>query len=103
MHDTAPDSIADQRGRRDAKDNFPDWFTVGFDSYGDRRTAVAFAVNPRAVLRDVHRLNDAVADVLRAAVWNVVAQRDSAGWSAEFCIPLSQLRYDAGAAGAERF
>ena len=50
--DTAPDSIAQQLGRRDADDVYSDWFFVGFDSYGDRRTAFAFGVNPRGVLRD---------------------------------------------------
>ena len=100
--DTAPDSIADQLGRRDAEDIFSDWFTVAFDSYGDRRTAFAFAVNPRGVLRDVYLFNDEDDDILWDAVWNVAARRDSAGWTAEFRIPLSQLRYNAGAAGAER-
>jgi hypothetical protein len=33
--DTAPDSIAQQLGRRDADDIYADWFFVGFDSYGD--------------------------------------------------------------------
>ena len=100
--DTAPDSIADQLGRRDAEDIFSDWFTVAFDSYGDRRTAFAFAVNPRGVLRDVYLFNDEDDDILWDAVWNVAARRDNAGWTAEFRIPLSQLRYNAGAAGAER-
>ena len=100
--DTAPDSIADQLGRRDAGDIFSDWFTVVFDSYGDRRTAFGFAVNPRGVLRDVYLFNDEDDDILWDAVWNVAARRDSAGWTAEFRIPLSQLRYNAGAAGAER-
>ena len=100
--DSAPDSIADQLGRRDAEDIFSDWFTVGFDSYGDRRTAFGFAVNPRGVLRDVYLFNDEEDDILWDAVWNVVARRDSAGWTAEFRIPLSQVRYNAGPGGAER-
>ncbi len=100
--DTAPDSIADQLGRRDAEDLYSDWFTVGFDSYGDRRTAFGFAVNPRGVLRDVYLFNDEERDILWDAVWNVAARRDSAGWTAEFRIPLSQVRYNAGPGGAER-
>ena len=100
--DNAPDSIADQLGRRDAEDIFSDWFTVAFDSYADRRTAFAFAVNPRGVLQDPYLCNDEDDDILRVAVWNVAACRDSAGWTAEFRIPLSQLRYDAGPGGAER-
>ncbi len=102
-HDTAPDSIAQQLGRRDADDIYADWFFVGFDSYGDRRTAFVFGVNPRGVLRDTYLFNDSDADDSWDAVWNVVARVDSGGWTAEFRIPLSQLRYDVqGTVGAVR-
>ena len=101
--DTAPDSVAQQLGRRDADDIYSDWFSVGFDSYGDRRTAFGFAVNPRGVLRDRYLFNDDEEDGLWDAVWNVAARTDSAGWTAEFRIPLSQLRFDVnGAVGAVR-
>ncbi len=101
--DTAPDSIAQQLGRRDADEIYSDWFSVGFDSYGDRRTAFVFAVNPRGVLRDTYLFNDDDEDRLWDAVWNVAAHIDSAGWTAEFRIPLSQLRYDVnGSIGAVR-
>jgi len=101
--DTAPDSIAQQLGRRDADDIYSDWFSVGFDSYGDRRTAFVFGVNPRGVLRDTYIANDNEDDALWDAVWNVAARTDSAGWTAEFRIPLSQLRYDVrGTSGAVR-
>jgi hypothetical protein len=94
--DTAPDSIAQQLGRRDAEDLYADWFYVGFDSYGDKRTAFVFGVNPRGVLNDGYVTNDNLDDFDNTwdAVWNVVARIDSAGWTAEFRIPLSQLRYD---------
>lgn len=102
-HDTAPDSIAQQLGRRDADDIYADWFYVGFDSYGDRRTAFVFGVNPRGVLRDQYLFNDSDDDDSWDAVWNVAARVDSAGWTAEFRIPLSQLRYDVrGTIGAVR-
>ncbi|WP_396214191.1 DUF5916 domain-containing protein [Gemmatimonas sp.] len=103
--DSAPDSIAQQLGRRDADDLYSDWFYVGFDSYGDKRTAFVFGVNPRGVLNDFYITNDDIdnADGSWDAVWNVIARIDSAGWTAEFRIPLSQLRYDvAGAVGAVR-
>jgi hypothetical protein len=101
--DTAPDSIAQQLGRRDADDIYSDWFFLGLDSYGDRRTAFVFGVNPRGVLRDVYLFNDTEADDSWDAVWNVAARVDSAGWTAEFRIPLSQLRYDVnGTVGAVR-
>jgi hypothetical protein len=94
--DSAPDSIAQQLGRRDADDLYADWFYVGFDSYGDKRTAFVFGVNPRGVLSDSYTTNDSFDNFDQSwdAVWNVVARIDSAGWTAEFRIPLSQLRYD---------
>ena len=101
--DTAPDSMAQQLGRRDDGETYSDWFWVALDSYGDRRTAFEFGVNPRGVLRDNYRYNDEEWDPLWDAVWNVSARRDSAGWTAEFRIPLSQLRYDvSGRSGAVR-
>ena len=103
--DTAPDSIAQQLGRRDAQDLYADWFYVGFDSYGDKRTAFVFGVNPRGVLTDTYITNDSFDndDPTWDAVWNVAARIDSAGWTAEFRIPLSQLRYDVnGTVGAVR-
>lgn len=95
-YDSAPDSIAQQLGRRDAGDLYADWFYVGFDSYGDKRTAFVFGVNPRGVLSDSYITNDSFEgdDPTWDAVWNVAARIDSAGWTAEFRIPLSQLRYD---------
>ncbi len=91
--DSAPDSIAQQLGRRDASDIYSDWFNVAFDSYGDRRTAFVFGVNPRGVLKDSYLYNDEQEDPLWDAVWNVAARTDSAGWTAEFRIPFSQLRF----------
>lgn len=95
-YDSAPDSIAQQLGRRDPQDLYSDWFYVGFDSYGDKRTAFVFGVNPRGVLSDSYITNDDFDndDETWDAVWNVSARIDSAGWTAEFRIPLSQLRYD---------
>ncbi len=102
-YDSAPDSIAQQLGRRDASDIYSDWFSVGIDAYGDRRTSFVFRVNPRGVLRDTYLFNDEEDDDLWDAVWNVAARKDSAGWTAEFRIPLSQLRYDVnGRTGAVR-
>lgn len=101
--DTAPDSIAQQLGRRDSDEIYSDWFSVGFDSYADRRTAFVFRVNPRGVLRDAYLSNDESEDPLWDAVWDVAARIDRAGWTAEFAIPLSQLRYDLrGEQGAAR-
>ena len=96
MFDVAPDSIAAQLARRDASGLHSDWAHVYIDSYHDRRTAFAFSVNPRGVQRDVYFSNDNVEDVGWDAVWEVATGIDSIGWTAEFRIPFSQLRFARG-------
>ncbi|HEX8361707.1 MAG TPA: DUF5916 domain-containing protein [Longimicrobium sp.] len=95
MLDPRPDSIAAQLTRRDAT-GYSDWAQVMIDSYADGRTGFAFGVNPRGVKRDVYLFNDASEDFGWDAVWEVATQVDSAGWTAEFRIPLSQLRFARG-------
>lgn len=94
LFDTAPDSIAAQLARRDASGIYSDWAQVLIDSYGDNRTAFSFAVNPRGVKRDVFHFADTKRDPSWDAVWDVAARADSLGWSAEFRIPFTQLRFD---------
>jgi len=94
MYDPRPDSIVGQLARRD-DDVFSDWVQIAFDSYHDRRTGYVFGVNPRGVKQDVYLFDDTGDDVGWNAVWEAAARVDSAGWTAEFRIPLSQLRYSA--------
>ncbi len=103
LNDAHPDSIASQIARRDATDIYSDWIRIGIDSYLDRRTAFIFAVSPRGVQRDEFRYNDSQNDELWDAVWASATQVDSAGWSAEVRIPLSQLRFSAGAHGVGKW
>jgi hypothetical protein len=98
-NDPAPDSLAATLGRRDFT-GYSDWVQVVIDSYRDRRTAFRFAVNPAGVKKDVFHSEDFNEDIGWDAVWEARAAVDSAGWTAEFRIPLSQLRY-AGHAGEQ--
>ena len=103
LHDTHPDSIAATLGRRDFT-GYSDWAHVILDSYNDRRTAFRFAVNPAGVKRDGYISGDQEnqEDLGWDAVWDAEVSRDSAGWTAEFRIPLSQLRFSGGgSAGTE--
>lgn len=97
MYDTQPDSIAAQLTRRDVSSGYSDWVHVGIDSRHDRRTAFRFAVNPRGVKQDVFHFDDTNEDRSWDAVWDVATATDSLGWTAEFRIPLSQLRFSPGA------
>lgn len=87
-------NIAATVARRDYT-GYSDWAQVMFDSYHDRRTAWRFAVNPAGVKKDVLEYDDGNGeDVSWDAVWEAAAHIDSLGWTAEFRIPFSQLRFN---------
>jgi hypothetical protein len=95
LHDPAPDSIVGRLARRGVA-NESDWVYVAFDSHLDRRSAFQFGVNAAGVKRDMRIADDVREDASWDAVWDVAVARDEDGWTAEFRIPLSQLRFDAG-------
>ena len=90
--DTHPDSIVRLLARRD---NAPPSDRIGIilDSYHDRRTGFEFMVNASGVKFDAAIYNDGDEDEAWDGVWDVAVRIDSLGWTAEFRIPLSQLRY----------
>ena len=91
--DPHPDSIKALLARRDTR-VCCDQIKIVIDSYHDRRTGFEFAVNPGGVKRDYAMYGDGdQEDDAWDAVWDVATQVDSLGWTAEFRIPLSQLRY----------
>src|SRR5262245_53457831 len=90
--DTESDKIVSYLTRRDAESP-SDWLRVIVDSYYDKRTAYEFAVNPSGVKQDRYWFNDNNRDDGWDAVWDVKVARDPQGWSAEFHIPFSQLRF----------
>ena len=92
MHDPAPDSIVSMLARRDERVQ-SEQLKIVIDSYHDRRTAYQFAVNPAGVKRDFYVYNDNNEDPSWDAVWDVATAIDSTGWTAEFKIPFSQMRY----------
>jgi hypothetical protein len=101
MNDASPDSIAAQLGRRDLTRAYSDWAGFLVDSYHDRQTGYRFLVNPAGVKGDVLHFNDTGEDIGWDAVWDVAVRTDSAGWTAEFRIPFSQLRFSTPRGGAE--
>ena len=92
MFDPHPDSIVSLLSRRDVKTQ-SEQVKVMIDSYHDRRTGYEFAVNPAGVKRDYYTYDDSQEDITWDAVWDVATRIDSLGWTAEFRIPLSQIRY----------
>jgi hypothetical protein len=89
----AYDDMSKITRRLDRRDNFSgDLVGLHFDSYHDHRTAYEFDLTSAGQKLDVWVGNDGW-DVNWNAVWyGKVAYEDSA-WTAEYKIPLSQLRY----------
>jgi len=100
--DNHPDSIARPLARRDSFGIYSDWVGFSIDSYHDRRSSFGFAVNPRGVQKDEMISNDNSEDLNWDGVWQVATAVDSLGWTAEFCIPLSQLRLGPVKEGVDR-
>ena len=90
LHDTGP--VTARLGRRDMSLGDSDWFGLMIDSYHDHRTAFGFDVNPAGVKRDeLKTINDD--DNAWDAVWDVATTIDAGGWTAEYRVPFSQLRF----------
>jgi hypothetical protein len=93
--DSEPSKIKALLTRRDV-DSPGDEVIVGFDSYHDRRTSYAFQLNAAGVQRDMIVFDDSNQDDTWDAVWTGNSARTADGWTAEYRIPLSQLRYETG-------
>jgi hypothetical protein len=92
MFDPNPDSIMRALTRRDQRGP-SDQIKVMIDSYNDKRSGYEFAVNPVGVKRDFSMSNDGNEDSSWDGIWDVATTIDAQGWTAEFQIPLSQMRY----------
>ena len=96
-YDPHPDSIMHALTRRDMR-GASDQIKIMIDGYNDNRTGYEMAVNPDGVKRDFSIFDDESEDISWNGVWDVGTQVDSLGWTAEFRIPLSQIRYPASEA-----
>jgi len=92
LHDTG--EVTGRLGRRDMALGDSDWFGVMLDSYHDHRTAFGFDVNPAGVRRDEVKVIESD-DNSWDPVWNVATTVDAGGWTAEYRIPFSQIRFSA--------
>jgi hypothetical protein len=87
-----PSKITTALGRRDT---FPrsDSIKITFDPRHDHLTAVTFDSNPNGVQGDMTWFDDTRSSTDYDAVWEVQTEITSEGWTAEFRIPFSQLRF----------
>ncbi|HEV7838418.1 MAG TPA: DUF5916 domain-containing protein, partial [Gemmatimonadaceae bacterium] len=91
--DKEPGKIQSQLARRD--ENIEgDALVVMFDSFHDHVSAFLFRLSPAGARRDATVDSDGREDNTWDAVWQGSSTLDSLGWTAEFRIPLSQLRYN---------
>ncbi|HAG16721.1 MAG TPA: hydrolase [Bacteroidales bacterium] len=96
--DTSPDSIIKRLTRRDDPDG--DFMGLAFDSFHDLRTAFMFAVSAGGVKFDqMLTENGENEDTSWDANWWVKVDFNEQGWTAEFKIPFSQLRFDKNSDG----
>jgi hypothetical protein len=89
--DSEPDKIIRKRGRRDEFNG--DVVGINFDSYHDHRTGFEFNITAAGQKIDLILTNPSVGDYNWNAVWYAKVGTEDSAWTAEFEIPLSQLRY----------
>jgi hypothetical protein len=92
MRDSAPDSIVARLSRRDNFGN-EDGFGIFIDSYCDRRSGFYFGLSAGGTIIDGIMYNDDWDDSTWDGVWEGRVAHNSHGWTAEFRIPFSQLRF----------
>ena len=91
-HDDDPALIEKRMSRRDGFAG--DWVEINIDSYNDKRTAFSFTGSVSGVKGDEYISNNGDNwDGNWDPIWYLKTNIDDKGWTAEFKIPLSQLRF----------
>jgi hypothetical protein len=101
LYDSEPGRIRPVLARRDDEIQ-ADQFDVYLDTFHDHLSGVHFRVTPGGAVLDGILGSSAQGsdeDVSWDPVWESATQVDSAGWTAELRIPLSQLRYNSTSGG----
>lgn len=93
LFDAEPDRIRAAMARRDVVSDF-DYVIVNLDSRHDHNTAYAFTLTPSGSYQDAALGADGQYDFGWDPVWEGAASMDEEGWSAEWKIPFSQLRFE---------
>jgi hypothetical protein len=95
LFDREPGRIQSELNRRDESIE-GDIVEVYLDTYHDHLTGFVFRLSPAGAKRDAAISASGEQDNSWDPIWDGAAMIDAEGWSAEFRIPLSQLRYDPG-------
>ncbi|UCH11194.1 MAG: carbohydrate binding family 9 domain-containing protein [Fidelibacterota bacterium] len=95
--DPEPDRIASARTKRDSDLWDDDAVVVMLDTFDDDRTCTVFATNSIDTQWDFRVAdNGRTSDDSWDASWSSAAIRTAEGWSVEFAIPFSSIRFQAG-------
>lgn len=90
--DSKPKKIVGRLTRRDWGSE-SDWLSIEIDSYHDHQTGQKFSINPAGVKTDTYLYDDYKSDQKWDAVWEGRTNIDNSGWTAEYKIPFSALRF----------
>jgi hypothetical protein len=91
-YDPEPSKIYKKLSRRDNVSE--EFISIYIDSYHDNTTAYCFTVNAAGVIKDMFgSLDGKDWDDSWNAIWTAKTNIDEKGWTAEYRIPLSQLRF----------
>ncbi len=91
--DSDPDGIIATQMSRDADLSVDDRVEILLDTFRDRRNAFYFATNPAGALVDGLIIENGQLNSDWDAIWNVRADRNEEGWTAEFAIPFKSLSF----------
>ncbi|HPP40762.1 MAG TPA: carbohydrate binding family 9 domain-containing protein, partial [Candidatus Kapabacteria bacterium] len=89
-----PEKIQAYVSRRDNMSN-SERIIIILDTYNNKQTSVSFAVTATGVRADYYHAtdNEGDRDYNYNPVWEARTNIDSLGWTAEYAIPFSQLRF----------
>ncbi|MBI2966838.1 MAG: carbohydrate binding family 9 domain-containing protein [Bacteroidetes bacterium] len=92
MYEPSRDSVTGILTRRDDEADFADFIAIGFDTYLDGQNAFTFILTAAGVQSDLKFMSSGD-DPSWDAVWESKVAISDTGWSAEFKIPFSALRF----------
>jgi hypothetical protein len=100
-YDSEPERIIVADSRRDSSLEETDSFQIILDTYRDELTGFVFGTNPAGIQYDGQVTREGEGGAFSAGgfnknwdgVWEVEAAISEIGWSAEFAIPFTTLRY----------
>jgi hypothetical protein len=95
MYRAKPDSIVAYVTERDNPGG-SERIIISLDTYNDKKTAYSFSLSAKGTRTDYYHSTDAEydRDYEYNPVWLGKTNIDSLGWTAEFCIPFNQLRFN---------